>query len=180
MDISKTNSDDKEIVKIDEQPIIKVGNKNLSAVFLTLSKEEKKAGKDNIVSFTPKEAFVLKTFLRVKNYDETAKECGIEVSSVKRMLRRENIKRYLNELIGQAAIKSGTTKDWVMKNLRLVAEGIKSLDDDQKWAMKLITDIVAPKGPGVLVNHNQANFYSGLDKETLDAEWVDAETTAAE
>lgn len=136
MDISKTNSDDDTQRNL---PIVKVGNKNLSAVFLSISEAERKKGiKEHIVSFTPKEAFVLNTFLDTKNYETTAKICAIDVSSVKRYLRRKNIARYLKELIEQAAIKTGTTVNWLMSSLRKTAEGDFNPSDDQKWAFKQI------------------------------------------
>ena len=162
----------------DKPPIVKVGKRNLSAVFLSLTEEEKAAGKvagkDNIVSFTDQEAFILNIFLSTKDYEATAKECGIKVASVKRILRRENLKRYLRELIEKAAVKSGTDKDWLLLSLRKTAEGIITPTDTQMKAFKYISDILVPKGAGVVVNQQQNNLYGNLDKGQVDAEFIKA------
>ena len=182
MDISKTNSENNEIEKTDKPPleIVKVGKKNLAAVYITLTEEEKKKKKSPILSFTPREAFVLKTFLDVKSYEKTAEICEIDAASVKRYLRRPDLNRYLEELLGQAAIKSGTTVNWLLSRLRKTAEGDESPDDDQKWALKQIQDIIVKKNPGVVVNSNtQNNFYSGMDEGQLNAEILDAESAAS-
>ena len=177
MDISKSNNENDSNKKL---PIVKVGKRNLAAVFITLNKEDEKNGRtDNILSFTPKEKFVLETFLDVKNYEQTAEICDIDVKSVKRYLRRPDLKRYLEELIEQAAINSGTTINWLIATLRKTAEGTISPDDIQMKALKEIREIIKPKTPGVAVNINSENkFYSGMDQGTLDAEILDAERTA--
>ena len=153
----------------DKPPIVKVGKRNLSAVFLSLTEEEKAAGKvagkDNIVSFTDQEAFILNIFLSTKDYEATAKECGIKVASVKRILR---------ELIEKAAVKSGTDKDWLLLSLRKTAEGIITPTDTQMKAFKYISDILVPKGAGVVVNQQQNNLYGNLDKGQVDAEFIKA------
>jgi len=87
--------------------ISKLGKRNMAAVFLAATEEEKKAGlQGKVIEFSDQEAIVLKAFLNTHNYDAAAKEAGgITVASVKRMLRRPNLKRYLAEVIAKVAIE---------------------------------------------------------------------------
>lgn len=161
--------------------IKKLGRQSLAAVFIAASEKEKAdKGKGRIVKFTDQEAAVLKTFLRTQSYDETAVEVGIKVDSVKRILRRPNLKAYLDELIQRAAIKEGTDLNWMVKELRLVWEGERKADPAQMQAMKQLSDILKPRGPGIVINNQQNSIYSGMGKEAINAEWSDARTAAAD
>lgn len=133
-----------------------------------------------MVKFTDQEAAVMRSFLRTQNYEETAKEVGIKEDSVKRILRRPNLKVYLAEIIERAAIAEGTDLQWMMKELRLVWEGQRKVDPMKMQAMKQMGDLVKPRGPGVQLNVQQNTFYAGMGKEVIDAEWADARATAAE
>jgi hypothetical protein len=165
----------------DEAGIKPVGKKNLAAVFIAASEKEKAAGgAGRIVKFSDQEAAVLRSFLRTQNYEETAREVGIKKDSVQRILRRPNLKLYLEEIIQRAAIAEGTDLQWMLKELRLVWEGQHKADPIKMQAMKQMADLVKPRGPGLQVNVQQNAFYAGMGKEAIDAEWADARTTAAE
>jgi len=122
----------------------------------------------------------MRSFLRTQNYAETAKEVGIKEDSVKRILRRPNLKLYLEEIIQRAAIAEGTNLQWMIKELRLVWEGQTKADPIKMQAMKQMGDLIKPRGPGVQLNVQQNAFYSGMGKEVIDAEWTDARATAVE
>lgn len=157
--------------------IAKVGRKSKAAVFLAATKEGEKG---QIVKFSEQESAILKSFLRTQNFEETAKEVAIKPESVKRILRRPNLKAYLDELIRRAAIKEGTDLSWMVKELRLVWEGEKKADPAQMQAMKQLGDLMRPKGPGIAISVQQNSYYAGLGKEAIDAEWSDARTAAAD
>jgi len=160
----------------------KVGRKNLAAVFIAATEEEKKAGKTGqIVEFSDQEAVVLKTFLATGSYEEAAVEAGgITIDSVKRMLRRPNLKRYLNEIITKAALVEGTDKPWFTKEMRRVWEGEVKPTREMMDAAKLIEKVVNPRGPGVVINNQQNSIYGSMNREAVDAEWADARATSAE
>ena len=163
-------------------PAIKaIGKKNLSAVFLAATEEERAAGKSGrVIEFSAQEAVVLKVFLSTHDYAATAKEAEITVESVKRMLRRPNCKRYLKEVIAKAAIMSGTDQSWMMMELRYVWEGAKKPDQAQMAAMAQMAKLIAPVGKGVTVNVQQNSFYSNINKDALNAEWDDARAAAVD
>jgi len=164
-----------------EPGIKQVGKKNLAAVFIAASEKEKAAGATGkVVKFSDQEAAVMRSFLRTQNYAETAKEVGIKEDSVKRILRRPNLKLYLEEIIQRAAIAEGTNLQWMIKELRLVWEGQTKADPIKMQAMKQMGDLIKPRGPGVQLNVQQNAFYSGMGKEVIDAEWTDARATAVE
>lgn len=162
------------------EPDIKpAGKNNFAAVFIPATDKEKVDGKaGRVVSFTDQEAAVLRTFLKTQSYEETAKEVAIKVESVKRILRRPNLKQYLDEMIARAAINEGTDLRWYIKELRLVWEGEKKVDPVRLQAMKLLGDAIKPTGPGIQVNVQQNSYYGGLRKEAINAEWTDARATA--
>lgn len=162
--------------------ITKAGRKNLAAVFIAATEKEKAAGKTgHVIEFSDQEAVVLKAFLNTGSYEVAAKEAGgIAIKSVKRMLRRPNLKRYLAEIIAKGAMTEGTDKPWLMMSMRRVWEGEIKPSKEMMDAAKIIEKVVNPKGPGVVINNQQNTMYGGLDKEALDAEWTDAEATAAE
>lgn len=174
----------KEIVAAakDKEPAIeKLGKKNISAVFIAATDEEKKRGeKGQVIEFSDQEAAVLRAFLKTHNYEATAVEVAIKVDSVKRILRRPNLKKYLQEIIAKAAIAEGTDVSWAVKELRLVWEGQKEPTATQMEAMKQLGKILTPKGPGVVINNQQSAIYGGMSREVIDAEWADARTTAAD
>jgi len=132
-----------------------------------------------VIEFSDQEAVVLRMFLNTHNYEATAKEAGITADSVKRMLRRPNLKRYLAEIIAKVAIEEGTDKAWVVKELRYVWEGERKPDAIQMEAMKQFVKLLTPHGPGIVVNQQQQTFYGGMTREVIDAEWTDARAASA-
>lgn len=154
-------------------------------MFLSATEEERKAGKNGVIlEFSDREQDVLKAFLSTCDYEKTAKMTGLTAGSVKRMLRRPNLKRYLQEILEKAAIKEGTDRDWITMQARKVWEGEITPKPVQMEALRFLEKLTAPSqaqpgptGPAQL-NQTQINYYNGLTKEQKDAEWIDARRTA--
>lgn len=124
----------------------------------------------------------MQVFLRTQSYQQTAVDVGIKEESVKRILRRPHMRRFLEEMIERAAIAEGTDLRWYVKELRLAWEGERKLDPLKLQAMKQLGDVIKPKGPGlgVQVNVQQNSYYSGLGKDAINAEWTNARSAAAD
>jgi hypothetical protein len=161
--------------------IKKIGKKNFAAVYIPATEKEKLAGKcGHVVRLSDQEIVVLRTYLTTHDYEATAKEAGITVKSVKRMLRRPALKAVVHEAILKETISEGMDKGWEMKELRLVWEGEKKPSASQMQAIKQIGEILRPRGPGTVVQQNNINsVYSGKSREVIDADWADARRTAA-
>lgn len=159
-----------------EPGIVKVGKKNFSAIYIQGGKG--KAGE--VVKLSDQEAVVLNAFLTSHCYEAAAKEAGVTVESVKRMLRRPAPRSHLAEVIRKAAVMQNMDAAWLAKEMMGVWEGATTPNDIQMKAAKIIRDLVAPKGGGgVTVNVQQNSSYEGLGKEALNAEWADARATGA-
>lgn len=155
--------------------IIKTGRKNFAAIYI--QGEKGKAGE--VVKLSDQEAVVLNTFLTSHCYEAAAREAGITVQSVKRMLRRPAPKSFLAEVIRKAAVMQNMDAAWLGKEMMGVWEGSTKPDEMQMKAAKIIRDLVAPKGHGgVVVNVQQNSSYEGMGKEVLNAEWTDARAAA--
>lgn len=165
-----------------ESAVVKsVGKSNFAAIFIPATEKEKAEGKTGqIVKFSDQEAAVMQVFLRTQNYQQTAQDVGIKEESVKRILRRPHLRKFLDEIIQRAAIAEGTDLKWGIKEMRLVWEGEKKVDPIQMQAMKMIVDVLKPKSAGVQVNVQQNSHYGGLGKEAIDVEWANARSAAAE
>lgn len=150
-------------------------------MFIPASEKEKADGKTGqIVKFTDQEAAVMQVFLRTQNYQQTALDVGIKEDSVKRILRRPHMRRFLEEMLQRAAIAEGTDLKWITKELRLVWEGERKADPIKMQAMKQLGDLIKPRGTGVQVNVQQNSYYGGLSKGAIDAEWSNARSAAAD
>lgn len=171
--------------------IAAVGKKNFAAIYIEgqVDKDGRPVvGKDGkpvggvVAKLSTREAVVLRSFLKSHNYDVTAKEAGISKASVQRMLRRPNIKVYLEALIRKAAIMEGVDLAWAVKEWVAVWEGVKKPDAGQLMAMREISKIVQPKaergGPMVQVQVN--SFAAGMDDKVVEAELADARESAGE
>lgn len=124
----------------------------------------------------------MQVFLRTQNYKQTAIDVGIKEDSVKRILRRPHMRRFLEEMLQRAAIAEGTDLQWYIKELRLAWEGERKLDPLKLAAMKQLGDAIKParSGGGVQVNVQQNSYYGGLSKGAIDAEWTNARSAAAD
>ena len=161
--------------------LTKLGKKNLASVFIQVTEAEKAKGlKSGIVNFSEQESAVLRTFIRTADYGKTADELDLKVESVKRILRRPNLKIFLRGIIEKAAAKELMDEPWVMKELLGVWEEKRVPSDKAMEAMKLIAKMLAPKGAGVTVNVQQNSVYGNLSRGATDAEWADARATAGE
>jgi hypothetical protein len=165
-----------------KSPDIKpVGKRNMAAVFIAATDAEKKEGKQGrIVDFSDQEQIILKSFLTTFDYEKVAVEAQIKVESVKRILRRPNLKRYLEEIIAKSAIMEGTDIKWIMMELRQVWEGQRVPNAMQMEAMKQMGKILTPKGPGIAINVQQNSSYGAMSREATDVEWTDARAAAAD
>lgn len=151
----------------------KAGRKNFAAVYLTATAAERAAGgeRGTIVEFTDQEALVLTVFLEKRSYAAAATEAGVTVESVKRMLRRPNLRRYLDEVITKAAVLQGVDKSWLLKEMVGVWEGRMKPSKEMMDAAKLVEKIIAPRGPGIQVNVQQNSIYGGMSKAEMDSAW---------
>lgn len=165
-------------VVVQAPEVVEVGGKKMAAVYLEPSAEDRKAGKVGaVVEFSPQEALILKHFLDSGGDCEvTAAAVGIKKDSVQRILRRPNLKSFLNTIHEQAAIDTATTPRWVVATARKVADG--QTIPEQSWdAVKFIGKRLWPEKetgatpPGGQVNI-QNNFYTTLGKEKINAEWA--------
>lgn len=164
-----------------ENGITKVGKRNLASVYVQVSEEERKAGlKSGIVSFSEQESAVLRAFLRTTDYEKTAAELQIKVDSVKRILRRPNLKLFLRGMIEKAAAKELMDEPWVLKELLGVWEEKRVPSDKAMDALKTIAKMLTPKGAGVTVNVQQNSIYGNMGRGAIDAEWDDARAAAAD
>lgn len=164
----------------DASGINKIGKNHFAAVYIPATEEEKKAGtQSGVVRFTDQEAAILTAFMRSADYEKTAVEVGIKTDSVKRILRRPNLKRYILFQIRVHTVKE-IDPEWAKAEILPVWAGEKKVTDDQKWAMSSIIKLVMPKGAGVQVNVQQNSIYGGMSRGAIDAEWVDARTAAAD
>jgi len=155
---------------------VKVGKNRFSAVYVP-----GKGGKaGEVIKLSEQEAVVLNAFLTSHCYEVAAKEAGVTVQSVKRMLRRPGPKSHLAEVIRKAAVMQNMDAAWLAKEMVAVWEGSITPNEIQMKAAKIIRDLVVPKtGGGVTVNVQQNSSYEGLGKEALNAEWADARATGA-
>lgn len=165
-------------VVVQAPAVVEVSGKKMAAVYLEPSAEDRKAGKVGaVVEFSPQEALILKHFLDSGGDCEvTAAAVGIKKDSVQRILRRPNLKSFLNTIHEQAAIDTATTPRWVVATARKVADG--QTIPEQSWdAVKFIGKRLWPEKdtgaapPGGQVNI-QNNFYTAQTKETINAEWA--------
>ena len=157
---------------------VKIGRKHFLSVFLPATAEEKAKGiTSKVAQLSEQEEAVLRFFLKTKSHEETAIAVGIKKDSVRRILTRPNLKRFLTELRDKAAIATNTDLDTVIKELRLIYEGEKKPDATQMDALKTLGKILTPKGAGVIVNQQQNNIYNG-DNEALNNEWQSARQAA--
>lgn len=157
---------------------VKIGRKHFLSVFLPATAEEKAKGiTSKVAQLSEQEEAVLRFFLKTKSHEETAIAVGIKKDSVRRILARPNLKRFLTELRDKAAIATNTDLDTVIKELRLIYEGEKKPDATQMDALKTLGKILTPKGAGVIVNQQQNNIYNG-DNEALNNEWQSARQAA--
>jgi len=158
--------------------LVKVGKKSYAAIYI----EGRDGAAGTVAKLSEREALVLRAFLKNHSYDLTAKEAGITKESVQRMLRRANIKVYLDALIRKAAIMEGVDLSWAVKEWVAVWEGVKKPDAGQLMAMREISKIVTPKssGAGAAVQVQINSYASGMNKEALDAEILDAKECAGE
>lgn len=154
--------------------ITKVGKKNFAAIYIEGG--DGKAGE--VVRLSDQEAVVLRAFLKSHSYEAAAKEAGIKKDSVQRMLRRPALKKFLMEVVRKAAIMEGVDASWAIKELIAVWEGVKKPSQMQMEAMKQIGKIITPKGPGIVIQQN--SIYATMSKEDINAQWVDARTTATD
>lgn len=160
----------------------KIGKKYSAAVYLPASPEDEAAGKKSeIINFSDQEAAVLQAYARTGTFEDAAAEVKIKVESVKRILRRPNLKRYLLYLVKKTAIPAEINgPDFCKVELAPVWAGQKKVTDDQKWAMNNLVKLVTPKGSGVTVNVQQNSVYGGLTREQVNAKFADARAASAE
>jgi len=46
--------------------------------------------------------------------------------------------------------------------------------------MKELGRLIAPSGPGIVINNQQNSVYGNIGKEAINAEWTDARAAAAD
>ncbi len=180
--------------------IKKIGRKNFAAVYIAATEEQKRlaakegatdaqkaAGVGRVVKLSDQEAVVLRTFLDTRDYQAAQAEAGkkpdgsyrLSVQSVKRMLRRPNVRAVIEAAVLKATSREGVDLDWVYSENRLVYEGDKKKDAGQMAAMKNIVELVKPRGTGMVIQQNNINsVYAGKTRETVEAEWSEAQRDA--
>ena len=187
--------------------IKKVGKKNFAAVYIAAteeqrkraaaagaSEEDKKLGVSRVVKLSDQEAVVLRAFLDTRDFELAAREAGfkedgvtlrLSVESVKRMLRRPNLKAVLEAEILKATAAEGVGITWVFSEARQIYEGDKVKNDNQIKTLKIIADLVKPRpaGHGVTLAVQQNNInsiYAGKAREATEAELERARAAAGE
>lgn len=170
-----------------ENGITKIGKDYFAAVYIPATPEETVKGiPSGVVKLSEQEAAVLRAFMRTADYEKTAREVQtnkdepIKVESVKRILRRPHLRRWLNYQIRLHTVPEIMNQDFCKVELAPVWAGAMKPTDDQKWAMNAIIKLVQPKGVGVQVNVQQNSIYGNMGREAVDAEWIDARAAAAE
>lgn len=157
----------------------KMGRKWYIPVYKKIIKDNKETSQEEILQLTEAEMEVLMSFTKTFDYYETAVETGLKVESIKRMLRRETLKAYLEELIRRAALKTDTNISWFVKECRDIFDGKKEKTAIQMKALDNIKELLRPKTPGVNININ-----SGLENistmEQINNEWDHRREAAAE
>ncbi len=123
----------------------------------------------------------LRAFTQCWDYDITATEVGIKAASVRRMLRKPVLRRYIEELTARAAIKHNANIPWVFEELLDVWEGRRIANQIQMDAMKTVAKLLTPKtpavhisaGPGGSRQTGQGGPYDRLMAEDVDGAWAD-------
>lgn len=160
--------------KVQPPAIQKVGNKNLAALYLEATPEEKTKGiKSGILEFSEQEKVVLEAFMSTLDPQKAADAAGVTLGSAKRMMRRPNLKRVINRVREQALINTATTAEWAIGKVRKVADGDLEMTDQSWDAVKTMLKYLKPEpaAAGTQVNI-QNNYYTGVKKEAINAEWA--------
>ena len=170
--------------------IKKIGRKNFASVYIAATEAEKREGKTGrVVDLSDQEAVVLRAYLKTLDHQAAAAEAGkkpdgtprLTVESVKRMLRRPNLRAVIDAAILKAAAREEVDLDWLYSENRQVYEGDKKKDPGQMAAMKNLVELIKPRGPKTVIQQNNINsVYSGKSREDIDADWTDARRTATE
>ena len=152
----------------------KVGKRTFMPVFLPATPEEKAKGlKAQLVAFSEQETLVLRSFLRTRDLQTTADELELKKDSVRRILGRPNLRRFLDDLKSRAAIAESTDLNMVLRELRLTYEGEVKPTPEQMDALKTLSKMLTPKGPVVAIQNN-TNVYSNPSND----DWRDAREAA--
>ncbi len=158
---------------------VKIGKKYFVSIFIPPNADERAKGESGkTISLSPQEEVVLRFFLKSKSYEETAASVGIKKDSVRRILGRPNLKRFLQELWDKSAVVSGGDIKQAIKELWDVYYGKTKPDAIQMDALKTITKTLTPRGPGIVINNQQNNNVYNLDSEALNGEWQSAHGAA--
>ncbi len=184
--------------------IKKVGRKNFAAVYIAATEEQKRKaaqagateeekalGVGRVARLSDQEAIVLRAFLMTRDYEAAAKEGGkrpdgtyrLTADSVKRMLRRPNLRAVLDFAILKATSRESVDLDWLFSENRLVYEGDKVKTATQMQGMKNIVEMLKPRGGGssVVVQQNNINsVYAGKPVNAVEAEWEQATKCAGD
>jgi len=143
----------------------KVARKFLVPIYLTCKKKEKKDGREidvpasKIITLTPRQYDVVTSFAKCWNYEQVATETGLKKSSVERILRHPEVRKYIEEVRHRVAAKLDTNLPWLIGRLRKSADGESELTDSQKFALKEIVRVLSPKVPSVALQFN--SYYEG-------------------
>ncbi len=171
--------------------VTKVGRKYFVPLLLKgkpiLDKDGKETGKHErggMLTLSEAEFEVLRSFTQSWSYEATALETGMTEESVKRYLRHDNIKAYIDELMHRYAVRLDTTIPWAFSELRDVWEGRKDATQAQMDAMKTITKILTPKTPAVHITAGKAGQapgqgtgpYESIMAGDIDGAWGDRKT----
>jgi len=165
----------------------KLGRKFLVALYLTSKKKEIIDGKEvvtpcsKIIKLSPRQYDVVTSFASCWCYEQTSKETGLKVSSVKRILRHPDLRQYIEEVKHRAGAVLDTDMPWLVNRLRKAADGENDLSETQRFSIKELVKILAPKTPGVAVQVNNSYYdhkkYENV-KDLKDA-WAKREDAAA-
>ena len=174
------------VAKTDLPEVKQVGRKFLVPIYSTSKKTEIVDGKEvvkphsEIISLSPRQHYVVTSFAKCWCYEQTAKECGIKISSVKRILRHRDVRRYIEEVRHRAGAVLDTDIPWLVNRLRKAADGESNLNETQRFALKEILKLLSPKSPSVAVQVN--SFYDSRRYENegdLKNAWAKRKDAAA-
>lgn len=108
--------------------------------------------KPSITYLSQREERILNTFAKTLSIDETAKEVGVKAITIRKYLKRPNVRKVLDHLMEKAAIRQGTDLDETISWLRKARDGTVEPNDIQVKCANTLAKILRPAGAGISVN----------------------------
>ena len=148
---------------------LEVGGAKFVPVYLGTANE-----KPTIAYLSQREEKFLARFIKTLNIQDAADEIGVKVPTAKRYLQKPNVRKVLDHLSEQAAIRAGTSLDETVVWLRKARDGVVAPSDVQVKCAATLAKILRPAGGGIHVNvqNNVGRFespYKDMEADELKA-----------